>query len=127
MVRKTKKKVVKKQKSKASGSEVFAGDKVLRMTETEALRFGKLDAEIRNNLQGIQLAALQSSALTRDYQDKKASLAHLQAAHQKEVDRLRPMLTDLVKELAEKYGIPDPSRLVVDPDNGTLRDAETDV
>jgi septal ring factor EnvC (AmiA/AmiB activator) len=125
-MKKAARKAVKKETKKSNGtSEAF--DKVMKMTQIEALQFGKLDAEIRNQLQGMKLVDHQLLELKRKYQEDVAQLTNLKAHHEDSVKHLRPQYQDLVNTLAKKYGINDPKRMVIDPDSGTVRDARTDV
>lgn len=123
-----KKKTVKKKttKKRRTPQDVDASEKVKKLNEREALLFGKLDAEMRNNLQGMSICDFQTSELKRNYQDKLAQLTNMKMKHQQEIDRLKPEYDDLLQKLSEKYGVPTKT-MVIDPDTGTVRNAVTDV
>jgi len=121
-----KKKVAKRTPRKTKPKDVDASDKVKKLDEREALLFGKIDAEMRNNLQAIELNKYKLDALTRDFQEKKATLIHMQAKHQEEINRIKPEYDDMLQSFAKKYGIP-AKVMVIDPDTGTVRDASKDV
>jgi len=102
-----------------------AHDHVQKLDKMDALEFGKLDAEMRNALQGIRLA---------DYeiQDIRAKMAEritfLEINKQKltaDVEKMRPEYESLLKRIAKKHGIDDPQYLVLDPDSGVVRDARS--
>lgn len=118
-----KKKVAKRAPKK---EVVDAVDKVKKLDEKEALLFGKLDAEMRNNLQAIELNRYKLDALTRDFQEKKATIIHLQDKHREEINRIKPEYDSMLQSFSKKYGIP-PQAMVIDPDTGTVRDASKDV
>ena len=95
---------------------------VIRLDKMDALKFGKIDAELRNAVQGQMIADYKMSELQsvhkqrmREQQANKEHLGTLVAAHKEEY-------LELVKALAEKYGIDDPSQMTIDPDNGIVRD-----
>jgi uncharacterized protein (DUF111 family) len=119
-----KKKVAKKTVKKTK--DVEASDKVVKLEEKEALRFGKIDAEMRNNLQGMRLCDFEIESLKRSYQEKIAQHTAIKAKHQQEVNRLKPEYDDFLNQLSKKYGIP-AKAMVIDPDTGTVRNASKDV
>jgi len=123
-----KKKTVKKKttKKRSAPKDVDASEKVKKLNENESLAFGKLDAEMRNNLQGMSICDYKLSDLRREYQEKVGQLTNLKLKHQQEIARLRPEYDDLLQKLSKKYGIP-AKAMVIDPDTGTVRSAVTDV
>ena len=122
------KKVPSKVPSKDSSETPTEGsDAVKRLTENEALRFGKLDAEIRNHMQGIQLATFQTESVTTDYNNKIKQLKERKVHLHNEAARAKVEYDSLLNQLAEDYGIPDPSRIIIDPDAGTIRDSKVDL
>ena len=150
MAKKTKKKAPKKAKAKKKTSskceakrcrkeplsaQVFcekhakkndAQAQVLKLEINEALRFGKLDAEIKNHLQGIKLAEYEIQSIKRQFQDRiKAQMDH-QAQLKLDVARVKPLYDDLLGEISKRYDIPT-ANLLIDPDSRTIRDSRTDL
>lgn len=97
------------------------GDSVLKLNEVEALRFGKLDAEMRNALQGIRLIVLEMEKLQRETQDKLRTYEGNKKLMKERLEGIRPEYEEFVAALAEKYGVDDPSRMSIDPDTGIVR------
>lgn len=103
-------------------TEEAPDDKVVKLSERDALRFGKIDAEVRNALQGQQLVDYK---ITEIQQKTRAQVTELQAAKARLIALVKSHEHDyraLVEELAETYGIDDPKNMAIDPDNGTVRD-----
>lgn len=123
---------------------------VLKLTLEEAEKWGRLDAEIRNALQGhrikaleIQVASLveekrQKAAAEQETQRRQAYEARerefgerLQSTLQKyqdeikglgrRINQLRADYEAYTKELANKYKL-DVTKIVIDPDVGTIRE-----
>ena len=116
-------KMVKEQAPKEEAPKVEeAHEKVVKLTETEALMFGKTDAEMRNNLQGIQLKDFELDQARREYLGKKQVLEQQKQALLLATQELKPRYDDLVQTIAKKYKIKDPKKMSIDPDSGTLRD-----
>jgi hypothetical protein len=95
---------------------------VTRVTDEEALRFGKMDAEIRNYLQGIRLVDYEFQDNERAYETKKATLFTNRQQLEYRMGVLRQQYEEMVKGLAKKYRIPDPTQMSIDPDTGIIRD-----
>lgn len=100
-------------------------DKVVKLSERDALRFGKVDAEVRNAIQGqrlidYQITELQqkAEAKIKELQGQKARLIAMVESHEQDYKAL-------IEELAKTYGIPDHKKMAIDPDNGTVRDLST--
>ena len=91
------------------------------MTETEALRFGKLDSDIRFYLLTSRVVDLEIDILNRNYLAKKTELENSRQLAKKTVDGLQPQYTATIKELAEKYKL-DPQKMVIDPDSRIIRE-----
>ena len=115
----------KKKKSKKVKA-VDATEEVVKMDERDALRFGKLDAEMRNRLQGIQLKEFEIQDVKRKNQEQLNSLRQIQAQLKVEVSGIKPFYDALLNELSKRYGIPK-ERIIVDPDSGTIRDSKQDI
>jgi len=103
-------------------------DAVRKVTDLEATRFSALDAEIRNNLQGVRILDLEMAAADRAFQDAAANHQAEQAArreHRKQLEALagtkKTEYVAFVEALAEHYGL-DPKQMVIDPEARTLRD-----
>jgi phosphopantetheine adenylyltransferase len=107
--------------------EEEATDRVNKLTEVEALRFGKLDAEMRNHIQGMRIASLEIDSLQREAREKVAQLEERKAQIKRALMDVRPEYDSFIKKLAKKYGVPDPDRVLIDPDTGIIRDSKTDI
>jgi hypothetical protein len=105
-------------KHQADGDGVEA---VQKLTELEALKWAKLDTEMRNALQGIRLADMEVVEAKRAFLDlrnvKELEKQKLQAM----VAKIRPEYEQLVDELGKKYGI-EPKSMAIDPDTRVIRD-----
>ena len=106
----------------ASKAAASPDEGTIKLTEIEALRFGKMDAEMRNILQGIQLVTLEAEKVQREAQDKLRTLEGNKRQLKDKLQSIKPGYTEFVTELAEKYGVEDPSKMSLDPDTGTVRD-----
>jgi len=100
---------------------------VVKLSELDALRFGKLDSDIRNHLQGVQLADMKILSVQREAREQVTSLEVQRERLRAMAKSLQPQYDALVKELADKHGIPDPKRMIIDPEAGTVRDTQTDL
>lgn len=112
------KKVATPQKSKKI---VEALEKVLRVEEIEALRFAKLDTEIRNAQQAVRLADFELDKARREYEAQVRALQSMKVANESAIQSLKPSYTALVAEIAQKYGI-EPGNVIIDPDTLIIRD-----
>ena len=95
---------------------------VVKVTELEALRFARVDTETRNDSQAIQLIDYKIAEVR-----KRAELDLNQLSMQKRqlalaIEARKPAYQELIKTLAEKYGIEDTSKMTIDPDTGVIRD-----
>lgn len=95
---------------------------VLKTTEVEALRFAKLDAELRNDRQAIQLFDYRMNDIKNRAEREIAALAHQRQQVEAAITARKPEYQQLVLSLAEKYGIEDPSKMTIDPDTCVIRD-----
>lgn len=95
---------------------------VKRLTEVEALKFGKLDAEIRNGLQGLRLLAFEAKEIQAKYQTDIKKKQDEEASLRTRLQQIQPGYNKLIEELAKKYGIDDPQQMVVDTDSRIVRD-----
>ena len=93
---------------------------VLQLTELEALRWGKMDAEMRNVLQGIRLEDLEIESLTRTYVIQKQTREAMKLKLLAEVERRKKEYEAFTKQLAEKYHV-DLARMAIDPETGVIR------
>jgi hypothetical protein len=108
---------------KACALEEQLGDpKVVKLSEQDALRFGKIDAEVRNAIQGqrlidYEIVEFQQNAKNklRELNVRKAQLVALSKSLEGEYKQV-------VMGIADKYGIGDPTQMAIDPDVGTVRD-----
>lgn len=125
--KKVKKSVKEKKETKIENKiqepvDVF--DHIARMTEVECLKFGKLDAEIRNAMQGMQISAYRKQDFKREFEAKCRQEDEKIAALNAIVQRLRPEYDSLIDELARKFDIKDKTKMSIDPDTGIVRDIE---
>ena len=121
----TTKKTRKTKKKKAGSQNQYpkaAHESVVRINETEALRFGKLDAEMRNHIQGIKIIELEHADMKRDFNDRLRSKSDEKVALTRAIESVRPEYEELVKTLAKKYKIPDHKKMSIDPDSRAIRD-----
>lgn len=98
-----------------------APESVVRLTEVEALRWGKADAELRNMQQGIQINKFEIERVTREANQRIAELNQLIAVAEAEILAKKPAYLALVNEFAAKYGIP-ADKMTIDPDTRRIRD-----
>lgn len=106
-----------------------APERAAKVSEMDALRFGKLDAEMRNHLGGMRIADLELERLDRqmdkaktDYVNTKTQLVSQKRALQGLVDQLKPEYDSLVNRIAEEHGIESPKSMSIDPETRVVRD-----
>jgi cell envelope opacity-associated protein A len=99
------------------------------METIDALRFAKIDTEIRNHLQGVQIAELEMKLVQTEMNEQVKRMRDVVAAkvaHRDQlnatVKSLRPAYDKLLRELAAKYGIADVSKMTIDADVGLIRE-----
>jgi len=102
-------------------------DNVKKLTEVEVLRFGKLDAEMRNHMQGIHIANLEIDKINHQAQENVKHMESQREQLKGLVKVLQPEYESFLKELAKKHGIPDYKNMVIDPETGTVRDTQADL
>lgn len=107
-----------KNKKKAE----IAIDNVQKITEIESLKFGKLDAEIRNAIQSIQIANYKKQEYRLEY-EAKCNKEDLNIIEINNILRqLRPQYEALIAELIKKYNIKDKDKLSIDPDTRIIQE-----
>jgi hypothetical protein len=99
-----------------------ADSKVLKVTEVEALRFAKLDAELRNDRQALQIFDFKMSEIKDKAEKEITDLSNQRQQVSAAITARKPEYQQLVKALADKYGIEDPSKMTIDPDTCVIRD-----
>lgn len=102
-----------------------AVDHVHRLDQIEALKFGKLDAEMRNLAQGLKLISYEIQDVRRQADDRIATLELNKKKIAADLERARPEYQALLKEIAERHGIDDPKNLLIDPDSGIVHDSRS--
>jgi hypothetical protein len=107
---------------KTCTSNAEASEQVVRVTEIEALRFGKLDAEMRNDRQAVQLLDYQMTAIKNKAEADISNLNRQKQQLLSGITARKPEYKALINDLAEKYGIEDPNKMTIDPDTGVIRD-----
>lgn len=102
-----------------------AEDLVQRLEAFELERFCRLEAEMRLCVQGIQLIEFETLEVKRALQVKLAELEKRKAVVKTELNgKWRVAYESLLGNLANKYGISEPARMLVDTDAGTIRDSQ---
>jgi len=106
-------------------SQPDAHDHIQKLDKLDALEFGKLDAEMRNALQGVRLADYEIQDLRAKATER---ISFLELNKQKllaSVEKMKPEYEALLKRIAKKHGINGPQHLILDPDSGIVRDARS--
>lgn len=116
--------MARKIKKLKKGKQDFDLDMTIRLTEIEALTFGKLDAEIRNAAQGIQIANYRKQEFRIEYENKCRKEDNSVAELNMTIKKLKPEYEALVEELIKKYNIKDRNRMSIDPDTRIIREIE---
>ena len=93
----------------------------MMLTETEALRWGKMDAEMRNDLQALRLENYEIETLNRNYVQQKQAHELMKKQLLDSVEARKRQYQELTKTLAEKYKV-DPQKMAIDPDTGSIRE-----
>lgn len=91
------------------------------LTEAESLRWGKMDAEMRNDLQGMRLADFEIEVLQREYVQKRVTYEALKKQLTASIELKKQEYQKLTLSLAEKYKV-DPKKMAIDPDTGSIRE-----
>jgi len=97
-------------------------DLVRHLTELEALQFGKLDAEMRNRIQGVKIADLELEKFDRTCQEQRVHLLAQKQALTLEINTSKPKYEAFIRRLAKKYRIQDPDKMTIDPDVGVIKE-----
>ena len=97
-------------------------DAVTKLTELEAMKFGKIDAEIRNAALSIQVATYKKQEYRTEYEIRCRQEDEKIAEYNMLIKKLRPEYEALMKELIEKYKISDVCKLSIDPDTRVIRE-----
>ncbi|NNL47881.1 MAG: hypothetical protein HKO76_05905 [Acidimicrobiia bacterium] len=108
-------------------------DVVPRLTEVELLRLGKFNSDMQNAILSAKLAAIEGRELkskaeneVRVFQERAdteiCKKEEERKSHSEEAKKLKASFDAFTTVLATKYGIDDPSKMVVDPDTGVIRD-----
>ena len=84
-----------------------------KLKKIEALAFGKLDAELRNAIQGIQIADYK----IKDLEQEKTNLKKL-------IEQKSKQYQELIDILVLKYKIKNKDNLVIDPDSYIIKEEE---
>lgn len=111
-----------KAHTSAGEGEEPSDPKVTKLSEVDALRFGKADAEMRNDMQELRLIDYQAAEVRQKAKSQLMELDVRKAQLQNALKSNKVKYLALVEELAKSYGIGDPKNMVIDPDSGTVRD-----
>ena len=111
-----------KQELPVQQEDVF--DNVLIMTDLEALKFGKMDAEIRNAALSMQLIGYLKKDIRTEFEGKMRAEDEKMAALNKLINTLRPEYEALIEELMKKYEIKDRTKMSIDPDTKIIRELD---
>lgn len=120
--------------------EDFA-DAVMKLDELEANRWGRIDAEIRNAIQGQRIKDLEmrvseleellrrqkveaeEQKLREVYERKRTDRTIMKQKLVSEVSNLRKEYEELTESIAKKYKI-DKNKMSIDPNTGTIRELD---
>lgn len=114
-----------RMKTSLKKSQPSVHDKVQTLDKMDSLEFGKLDAEMRNALQGIKLADYEIQDVRAKANERITFLELNKQKLQASIGKMTPEYGALLKRIAKKHGIDDPQHLVLDPDSGIVRDARS--
>lgn len=118
----TKRKARSKSKRQAPDEQQAPDEAVTRISREDSLHFGKLDAEIRNAAQGIQLLNYRIAEEEAKYKARQLGLTAERGNLEMTIKTIKPEYEALVAKLAKESGIENPKTMAVDPDTGTVRD-----
>jgi len=103
-------------------------EEVYKLTVAEADKWGRLDAEIRNALQGQRILALESKVEENAERERRLAYQQKQLTRQQEAKALDNQIAvlkleyqGLTNELANKYEV-ELSKLVIDPGTRVIRE-----
>jgi len=112
----------KKEKIEIKKEDCDIFDEIMKMTEIESLKFGKIDAEIRNAALSIQISNFHKQFLKTEFEMKSKEEDEKIASFNALIRKLKPEYDRLIKELATKYNISDVSKMSIDPDTKIIRE-----
>ena len=108
--------------SKKSHKEQPAvSEQIKKLDQLDALKFGKIDAEMRNMLQGIRLTEYELAEVKKIAEEKTAILNSQLQKLKADVERTKPEYEALMKVIAKKYKV-DGKRMTLDPDSGVIHE-----
>ena len=107
----------------AQQKQVHPIEKVVRVTEIECLKFEKIDAELRNAIQGIKIKELEINNLRQEYEIHNAKMQVELVNLKKHIEICLRNNKEFVFNLSEKYGI-NTEDIVIDPETRIIRDAK---
>lgn len=103
-------------------AENDATERVNKLSELDAAKYGKLDAEIRVCLQGMRLADYDVEQIRNTANAQIATQMAHKAKLQIQVNNLKNEYDPLVARIAKQFGIKDPKQMTIDTDSGIVRD-----
>jgi hypothetical protein len=86
-----------------------------RLSEMEALRFGKQDAELRNIITAIRGCDLELKILEHEYAVGRSKIASNKLRLEQLLAQKRPMYQQLTKKIADRFDV-DITKMSIDPD-----------
>lgn len=95
---------------------------VEKVTELEALRFAKLDTEARNDNQALEILNFKMAAVRQRAELELSQLQMQKRQLQASMDARKAPYESMVLDLAERYGIKNPSQMTIDPETCVIRD-----
>lgn len=108
-----------------SEDEVSDPEDILkRLDAIELEKFCRFEAEIKVCLQALRIVDFEAGEAKRSLQIRMAAFENQKQRISAELNaKLRPQYNALLAELADKYGISEPARMLIDTDAGTIRDS----
>lgn len=97
-------------------------DVVPRLTEVELLKLGKLNSDMQVALLNAKMTAIDGRELRARAESEIQKKEEERQAFMNEARQLKNSYDAFTAVLATKYGIDDPSKMIVDPDTGVIRD-----
>jgi hypothetical protein len=116
------------QQQQEKNDDPFTGFK--RLSEVDAEKWGRMDAEIRNALQGqriknleIELAEFKEKQRREEYTRSQLSKQAEIKVLQNQVESLKKNYEEFTTQLAEKYDV-NKEKMTIDPDTGLIRELD---
>lgn len=107
-----------------SEDETSPEDILKRLDAIELEKFCRFEAEIKVCLQALRILDFEAGEAKRSLQIRMAAFENQKQRINAELNaKLRPQYNALLAELADKYGISEPARMLIDTDAGTIRDS----